>query len=249
MGFQFTKAPAMSIANWSGSIEDARQTFVRDGWEHFATRLSNLNRMKWHTAQLVPVSSQQMTIDREIGAQLFRFDDPQAWPLQLYVIGIRDPAGNSRYSHIHDSRWGAWISVLAFARFMRDHHQRPDALPWPFPYDPKTRDLWLPARMRPPSVLERALCLCSGGSAEVHFLTTDEAINDRLPMLGQNCRAIGFVSTVYAGFFPAHWLRFRDVPLEVASIVASRLGGRVDSIAPTVDLNTQPMTAVQEHSK
>jgi hypothetical protein len=244
MGFQFTTAPVISIANWSGSIEDARRTFVRDGWEHFATKLSNLNRMKWHTAQLAPAGSEQMTIDREIGAQLFRFDDPQAWPLQLYVIGIRDQAGNSRYSHIHDSRWGAWISVLAFARFMCDQHQRPDAWPWPFPYDPMTRDLWLPARMRPPSVLERSLCLCSGGSAEVHFLTTEEAISDRLPMLCQDCRAIGFVSTVYEGFFPAHWLRFRDVPLEVASIVASRLGGALDSIASTTGSNLQPMTTV-----
>ena len=231
MGFKFTRAPAILIANWSGSIEDARRNFIRDGWEHFATKLCNLNRMKWHTAQLAPASSERMTIDREVGAQLFRFDDPQAWPLQLYVIGIRDQAGNSRYSHIHDSRWGAWISVLAFARFMNDQHQRPDALPWPFPYDPKTRDLWLPARLRPPSVLERALCLCSGGSAEAHFLTTDEAISDRSPMLDQNCRVIGFVSMVYEGFFPAYWLRFRDVPVEVALIVASRLGGALDSIA------------------
>ncbi len=240
--FQFSTAPGTSIAIWSGSIEDARKTFVRDGWEHFATRLSNLHRMKWHSAQLVAVGSEQMTIDREIGAQLFRFDDPQAWPLQLYALGIRDQAGNSRYSHIHDSRWGAWISVLAFARLMHDKYERSDALPWPFPYDPKTRDLWLPARMRPPSVLERALCLCSGAGAEVQFLETGEAINDRLPMLGQNCRAIGFVSPVYEGFFPAHWLRFRDVPVEVASTVASRLGGTLDSIASTTGCNLQPTT-------
>jgi hypothetical protein len=242
LGFHFTAAPAVSIATWSGSIEDARRTFVRDGWEHFVTKLSNLHRMKWHSAQLAAVRGEQMTIDRDIGAQLFRFDDPQAWPLQLYALGIRDQAGNSRYSHIHDSRWGAWISVLAFARYMCDLHQRADALPWPFPYDRKTRDLWLPARMRPPSVLERALCLCSGSSPEVHFLTTNEAISDRLPMLDQNCRAIGFVSTVYEGFFPAHWLRFRDVPVEVASIVASRLGGALESIASTTGSTLQPMT-------
>lgn len=242
MGFQFSTAPATSIATWSGSIEDARQTFVRDGWEHFATKLSNLQRMRWHSAQLVAAGTEQMTIDREIGAQLFRFDDPQAWPLQLYALGIRDQGGNSRYSHIHDSRWGAWISVLAFARLMYEKYGRPDALPWPFPYDPKTRDLWLPARMRPPAVLERALCLCSGGSAEVHLLTTDDAMSDRLPMLGHDGRAIGFASTVYAGFFPAHWLRFRDVPIEVASIVASRLGGSPDSIASTTGSNLQSMT-------
>jgi hypothetical protein len=61
-------------------------------------------------------------------------------------------------------------------------------------------------------------------------------------MLDQNCRAIGFVSTVYEGFFPAHWLRFRDVPVEVASIVASRLGGALESIASTTGSTLQPMT-------
>jgi hypothetical protein len=242
MDFQFTAAPAISIATWSGSIEDARRTFLRDGWEHFSTKLSHLHRMRWDTAQLVASSHEQMTIDREIGAQLFRFDDPQAWPLQLYVLGIRDQAGSSRYSHIHDSRWGAWISLLAFARLMHDKYARQDALPWPFPYDPKTRDLWLPARMRPPSVLERALCLCSGGRAEVHFLESGEAVSDRLPLVGENCRVTGFVSTVYAGFFPAHWLRFRDVPVEVASIVASRLGGVLDSLASITGTNFQQMT-------
>ncbi|MFC7411415.1 hypothetical protein [Hydrogenophaga atypica] len=242
IGFQFSTAPAISIATWSGSVEDARRTFARDSWEHFATKLSNLHRMKWHSAQFSSAVSEQMTIDREIGAQLFRFDDPQAWPLQLYVLGTRDQAGNSRYSHIHDSRWGTWISVLAFARLMCEKYERRDALPWPFPYDPKTRDLWLPARMRPPSVLERTLCLCSGFGAEVHFLRTGEAINDRLPMLSQNVRVIGFVSLVYEGFFPAHWLRFRDVPVEVASIVASRLGGELDSITSIAGSKLQPTT-------
>src|SRR5262249_7155191 len=162
MDFLFAEAPAKTIAAWSGSLEDARRTFVRGGWEHFSAKLSHLHRMKSDTAQLVATNGEQMTIDREIGAQLFRFDDPQASPLQLYVLGIRDQADSSRYSHIHDSRWGAWISVLALARLMHDKYGRHDALPWPVQYDPSMRDLWLPARMRPPAILERALCLCSG---------------------------------------------------------------------------------------
>ena len=242
MDFQFNTAPAKSIATWSGSIEEARRAFVRDGWEHFSAKLLHLHRMRWDTAQLVASISEQMTIEREIGAQLFRFDDPQASPLQLYVLGIRDQMGRSRYAHIHDSRWGAWISVLALARLMYDKYEMHDALPWPIQYDPITRDLWLPARLRPPSVLERALCLCSGSGADVHFLTTHEPVNDRLPMVDSSHRALGYVSTVYAGFFPAYWLRFGDVPVELASVVASRLGGTLDSIAATSGSNFQPIT-------
>jgi hypothetical protein len=125
---------------------------------------------------------------------------------------------------------------------MHDKYGRHDALPWPVQYDPSSRDLWFPARMRPPAILERALCLCSGSGAEVHFLTTSEAINDRLPMVDASHRTLGYVSTVYGGFFPAHWLRFRDVPAELASMVASRLGGALDSIAATTIANFQPMT-------
>jgi hypothetical protein len=241
MEFDFSSAPAKSIAAWSGSVEDAQRTFVRDGWEHFSAKLSHLHRMKWDTAQLIPTTSEQMTIERQIGAQLFRFDDPQAWPLQLYVLGTRDQTGSSRYSHIHDSRWGAWISVLALARLMHDTYGQDDALPWPIQYDPITRDLWLPARMRPPAVLERALCLCSGSSAEVVFLEKSEATNDRLPMMDRSNRMRGYVSRVYSGFFPANWLRFRDVPAEVAAVVASRLGGRLDSIAATTNHDLKPM--------
>lgn len=242
MDFAFSPAPAKAIASWSDSLEEARRTFVRASWEHFSAKLSHLHRMRWDTAQLVPTNSQQMSIDREIGAQLFRFDDPQASPLQLYVLGIRDGEGNSRYSHIHDSRWGAWISALAFAQLMRDKFGRHDALPWPIQYDPRTRDVWLPARMRPPSIIERALCLCSGAGAEVYFMKSGEAIDDRLPLVDSSCRAFGYVSAVYAGFFPAHWLRFRDVPAELAAVVASRLGGRLDSIAATTRTNFQAMT-------
>ncbi len=242
MGFAFCAAPANAIATWSGSVEEARRTFVRTGWEHFSAKFSHLHRMRSDTAQLVATNSEQMTIDKEIGAQLFRFDDPQASPLQLYVLGIRDGEGRSRYSHIHDSRWGAWISVLAFAQLMRDRYGRHDAMPWPLQYDPRTRDVWLPARMRPPSIIERALCLCSGGGAELHFLSTGETISDRLPLVDSSGRAFGYASTVYAGFFPAYWLRFRDVPAELAAVVASRLGGAIDHIAATSRTHSQAMT-------
>jgi hypothetical protein len=242
MNLRFRLAPPKSVASWSGSIEDARRTFVRAGWEHFSAKLSHLHRMKSDSAQVLPTKSEQMAIDREIGVQLFRFDDPQASPLQLYVLGMREQSGASRYSHIHDSRWGAWISVLAFARLMHDKYGMHDALPWPIQYDPITRELWIPARLRPPAILERALCLCSGSGADVHFLTTSEAVNDRLPLMDASRRAVGYVSRVYAGFFPAYWLRFRDVPAELASVVASRLGGKLDSIAATAGNDFQLIT-------
>lgn len=242
MDFIFSAAPAKAIGAWSGTVQEARHEFVRSGWEHFSAKLLHLHRMKPDSAQMVPTDSEHMSIDQELGAQLFRFDDPQASPLQLYVLGIRERDYRSRYSHIHDSRWGAWISVLALAQLMRDKYGRNDALPWPIQYDPRTRDVWLPARMRPPSIIERSLCLCSGSGAEVHFLTTGDAINDRLPLVDKSCRAFGYASPVYAGFLPGYWLRFRDVPIELAGTVASRLGGTLDSVAATSRTNTQTTT-------
>lgn len=242
MDFVFSAAPAKGVVAWSATVQDARHAFVKSGWEHFSAQFLHLHRMKPDSAKLVPTNSEQMTIDRELGAQLFRFDDPQASPLQLYVLGIRDRDDRSRYSHIHDSRWGAWISVLALAQLMHDKYELHDALPWPIQYDPSTRDVWLPARMRPPSIIERSLCLCSGSGAEVHFLTTREPVNQRLPLVDSSCRAFGYASPVYAGFLPGYWLRFRDVPVEVAGTVASRLGGTLDSVVATSRTTTQTTT-------
>lgn len=225
MGFRFAASPARDVAFWAGSVRQARDAAASGGSEFFSAELGHLHRLMADSARFVPVSDSRMVIDREAGAQLFRFDDPQAAALQLYVLGVRRADGASRYSHMHDSRWGVWISQLAFAEMLRDRYGRNDAFPWPLHYEPATRDVWVPARLRPPVVLERALALCSGRGPEVHSLSLGDCVGDGLCLFDHRSgRKVGTASLVYGKFVPGHWLRYSWVPADTARQIAGLLG-------------------------
>ncbi|MDQ0036699.1 hypothetical protein J2W30_004474 [Variovorax boronicumulans] len=225
MGFDFAPGPARDVARWAGSLRQAREAAESRGTETVAAELGHLHRLKADSARFMPASEPRMSIDRECGAQLFRFDDPQAAALQLYVLGVRRADGASRYSHVHDSRWGVWISQLAFAEMLKDTHGRNDAFPWPLHYDPETRDLWVPARLRPPAVLERALSLCSGAGPEAHFLSSSSHAGGALAVFDNGSgHAVGAISHMYGEFVPGYWLRYQWVPAETARQVAGLLG-------------------------
>lgn len=225
MGFLFALRPAWNVACWAESLRQAREAVESQGTENIAAELGHLHRLKADSARFVAVSEPHMSIDRECGAQLFRFDDPQATALQLYVLGVRRADGTSRYSHVPDSRWGVWISQLAFAEMLKEKYGRNDAFPWPLHYDPEARDLWVPARLRPPAVLERALALCAGTGPAIHFLSSGGDAENRSPVFDSHSRhVVGAISHVYREFVPGHWLRYSWVPVEIARRVAASLG-------------------------
>lgn len=225
MGFDFAPSPARDVARWAESLRHARGAAESRGTESVTAELGHLHRLKADSARFVPASEPRMSIDQECGAQLFRFDDPQAAALQLYVLGVRRPDGASRYSHVPDSRWGVWISQLAFAEMLKDKHGRTDAFPWPLHYDPETRDFWVPARLRPPAVLERALALCSGAGPETHSLSPSRNADGALAVFDNGSgHAVGTISHMYGEFVPGYWLRYQWVPAETARQVAGLLG-------------------------
>lgn len=232
MDFLFAPGPARDVACWAGSLRQAREAAESRGTETISAELGHLHRLKADSARFILVSEPRMSIDRLCGAQLFRFDDPQATALQLYVLGVRRADGTSRYSHVPDSRWGVWISQLAFAEMLKEKHGRNDAFPWPLHYDLEARDLWVPARLRPPAVLERALALCSGTGPAIHFLSSSGNADGRSPVFdGYAGRVVGAISHVYREFVPGHWLHYSWVPAEIAQQVAELLGCSLEPFA------------------
>jgi hypothetical protein len=232
MGLQFKRFPARVVAHWAGSLRQARLAAESRGTETVSAELGHLHRLKADSARFVPASEPTMSIDRVSGAQLFRFDDPQATALQLYVLGVRRADGSSRYSHVPDSRWGVWISQLAFAEMLKEKYGRNDAFPWPLHYDQETRNLWVPARLRPPVVLERALALCSGMGPAIHFLDAYGGKDARLPVFDRHsARIVGAISHVYREFVPGHWLRYGWIPADIAQKIAALLGCALEPFA------------------
>ena len=168
-----------------------------------------------------------MSVDAGIGYQLFRFDDPQVPALQVYVLGKRSANGATSYSYVRDSRWGVWIVEDAFARWFRELSSREDVHPWPVHYDHRTRDFWLPACLKPPAVVERALTLCSGSGPKVVAVNGEhDGAIIRLAR-EESGAVIGGASLVYTNFAPSKWLCYEWVPQDVASRVATLLGGQI----------------------
>ena len=230
LGFQIDPLPCEAIARWAGSLAQAKEALSSWGWSSLTTDLYQLQHLHPNTAQFSAVRSGNMVVEPNVGCRLFRFDDPSIPGLQVHVLGTIKTNGSTGFSFIHDSRWGVWIAQEAFARMLRAAHSREDVYPWPVPYDPITRDFWLPARMRPPAVVERALTLCSGsGPKEVLVEGVHDADRIRLDVQGSG-EVIGRVGLVYEAFTPGSWLCYQWVPHEIASRVASLLGGQLSAL-------------------
>ncbi len=243
MEFEFGQSPAMSIVSWAGGIQDAERDLVSRSMERFSAELAHLQRLHPNTAVFRAVADGRMSVDPQRKMQLFRFDDPHVPNLQLHILGAIGTDGSTRYSHVHDSRWGVWVTIRAFAEMLRDAIGRSDACPWPIPYDPATRDLWLPARLKPPTILERALVLCSGNGPESRLLTKGTERGGLIPLVDAKTTAtLGSTSPVYAGFLPGPWLRYGWVPPMLAQEFACHLGGVVAPLS-SVDINNQQCAA------
>ena len=120
-----------------------------------------------------------------------------------------------------------------------------DAFPWPIHYDSIGRDVWLPARLRPPAVLERALVLCSGRGPEVNFLSDGGRAGDRrLAVDPRHGRLVGSVSLVYEKFLPGHWLRYGWVPFDLASKVAGLLACSLEPFASVAEASRSELNAM-----
>lgn len=227
LSFLISWNPSNSISKWAGSLERATSELSSWGWGAFSAHLGQLQRLNPESAQFSGVNSNSMTVDAERGRQLFRLDDPSVIGLQVYILGSIQPNGTSSFSFIHDSRWGVWISISAFAEMLKDRYSIDNASPWPIHYDASSRNFWFPARLRPPSIIERALVFCSGcGPLEVKTKGIKRElyiglINERAGT------AIGNVSSVYEKFGSGTWLCYRWVPMAVAQRIAKLLSGEI----------------------
>jgi hypothetical protein len=229
LGLDMAVLPCDTVSRWAGSLDQARAALASWGWGSLSADLGQLQRLQPNAAQFRAANVAAMVVDPATKCQLFRFDDPSVPGLQVYVLGMIDPDGVTRYSFIHDSRWGVWLSELAFARMVREMLGRTDAYPWPIHYDPAARELWIPARIKPPAVIERALALCSGSGPRAAMLQARPE-GDGLVLYRQDIgTVVGVASWVYEGFVPGVWLCYEWVPPEVAARVAALLGGDLRS--------------------
>lgn len=237
LGFLAVWNPSDALSKWAGSLARATSDLSSWGWGSFSANLGQLQRLHPESARFIPVTNGGMAVDRKTGRQLFRLDDPAVPGLQVYVLGSIQPNETTSFSFIHDSRWGVWISISAFAAMLKGHFSIDDASPWPIHYDRTFRTFWFPARLRPPSVIERALVLCSG-SGPLEVQTTGTRKGGNIELINKYTGlSIGVASSVYDSLASGIWLCYQWVPGAIAQRVAKLLGGEIRPFIQKIDVN------------
>ena len=210
---------SMQIATWAANSDDVRIQIEHGAVESIGALEHNPQRLHPGKGYFIGVDS----LAPRSACDLFRMDDRDIIRGRVYVLATRKE-NVARYGFLRDSRWGVWIALQAFAKFVKETFSIDDACPWPIPYSAKEHTLLLPARISLPVVLERALVLCSGQAPEV-VEAKSRSIDQRCIIVRQSDgKSIAVVSQVYSEMADGKWLLYKSVPSEVATIVANKLG-------------------------
>lgn len=148
---------------------------------------------------------------------LYRCDDPIVRGRKLHVL-----AHSRGFASVQDMRWGKWVAVMMSQPAKAGSRRSPlttgdgDHL----------RRVWIPSRLRPPPVLERALVLCSGAPPDEHRMDAGFEDKGRMELvLDQSRQELGIHvdSALLGGMAQGKWLAYSGVPASVANIVRNKL--------------------------
>jgi hypothetical protein len=212
INFQFANFPGTSIAQWSGTLDGFKDEASHNTMESIAGAEHNAKRFNPDNGLFCAAPNGQ-------AVELWKVRDLDTRIDNLYIL-----AKNNRYAFVRDSRWGVWLALAEFARFVTEKYYVRDVYPMPLSYQEHSGTIWLPARLQPPAILERALVLCSGNIPEVHALSLMLNNEDGTISLS---KVEGFkflsVSSFYNSMADGKWLAYRSIPQMVAERIACKL--------------------------
>lgn len=220
-GFQFSEKPCISVANWSASLSIFREETFRNTMESIGSARKGAMRLNASTGRFTATPYGNV-------CELWRVRDLDIGVGSLYVL-----AEQGNYAFVNDSRWGVWLALDAFAKHMSRYPGMDGVHPLPITYELAKRTIWLPARISLPTVLERALVLCSGASPDVLTLQKDitEDAKSRLLLIRTKDGLPQFsANSFYTDMADGKWLAYRYVPENIAGIIADKLGAVLDVI-------------------
>lgn len=221
-GFSTVANPAANILSWATSVSGLRS---RIGERTIAEKSSpsNLERFNPNQARFTSDALGSMKVDANRGVELFRLDDPIIPAMRVSMLGSINEEDRAKYSYIEDSSWAVWLAFTSFIDFASTLY--PALSPWPLCYRSETNSLILPARLRLPSIVERALCASAGLlPTKVKCLTYDNSLDDSFELFcEESMRKVASVPAVYHDMAEGTWLIYEGVPEYIASILASKL--------------------------
>jgi hypothetical protein len=223
-GFRYSKFPSFAIANWSESINIIRETALQNPMESIGKAQDSAMRFN---AIFGMFSAKPSDFPIEL---LRAIDSDTGLSFVHYLVERLNI--HEKFAFVRDSRWGVWIAWNARLHQLSLINGFENYYPIPLSYDPKTKTVWLPARIGLPVVLERALVLCSGALPIEFELVQKDSLEDGCLALFHKVSALLKirVNPVYQGMANGKWLAYKWVPEPVATAIASKLGARLDFI-------------------
>ncbi|MBP2872653.1 MULTISPECIES: hypothetical protein [Pseudomonas] len=219
IGFQLTQTPCISIANWAGSLKEFTNVTLHNTMESIGSARGSA--MRFHAGQGRFTANPCGNT-----SELWKVQDLDTGMDNLYVL-----ADQGRYAFVRDSRWGVWLALDAFAKWVSIRTGLEDLHPIPITYERNNGTVWLPARIGLPSVLERALVLCAGYAPEVLTLQKQETngSGNRISLsYTVDGPTVFFANRFYNDMAEGKWLAYRHVPEVVANLIATKLGAVLD---------------------
>jgi hypothetical protein len=211
----------MSVSDWSASVDTVKDEVFRNHIESIGR--ANDGAMRFN-------ASEGLFTARPAGGpcELWKVRDLDTGMDNLYVL-----ANEGKFAFVRDSRWGVWIALGAFARWVSRLPGMDGVYPMPLPYSASDGTIWLPARISLPSLLERALVVCSGEAPKAIKLQRSENQHggDRIHLSShERTWPTLSVNRFYDDMAVGKWLAYRWVPESIARRVAEKLGTVLDVI-------------------
>lgn len=219
--FHFAEKPCFAVANWSATLGAFRDKTFQNTMESIGSARNSAMRLNASKGRFTAAPFGDV-------CELWKVRDLDIGVGNLYVL-----AEKGRYAFVSDSRWGVWLALDAFAKYMSSFPGMDGVHPLPITYESNNRTIWLPARINLPTVLERGLILCSGDSPDVVTLQNSslEETGSRLLLTRTIDGSPEFsANRFYTDMADGRWLAYRHVPESIARTIATKLGAVLDVI-------------------
>lgn len=207
---------ALRMARWSVGMRDVRSGLManssplppRDEAAGIRVFDAEVGRFKYWRGGFQRPEGQQLL--------LYEYEDPKVPGSRGYVLAHRQG-----FSRVHDLRWARWLAVVGSAAAPSQGWR--EIVP-----ASKGRsgwDVWVPASLRFPAVIERALVLCKGCPPDERQMDAGREDGGRLDLIFARSRhapGIRVDASTFAGMATGRWLVYEGVPDDVLRVVRGR---------------------------
>lgn len=214
MGATHGAPDAEKVADWAGSLDEKCKDFYwQPGYVSNPESVFDPEQFRMRPAN-----------DFSGPYRLYSIPDSYSthnkWHALMKTPAIFDDNDDIRHAFLVDPSWGKWIALGRTSQLVPEEIGCPDIEHTPLPYDSQNSELIVPASLRFPSMLSRALLMCSGMPPRVvrpshHFAEYGSLFLPESDM--------PYTRTCYA---------YRLVPLQIAQVVCSKVAAWPVDVAP-----------------